>query len=101
MSFGYSIHTITTGTTNSDNGVDIYLCDCTLGNITLNLNDNDADGKFYWIKRIDATINVLTIETSGTGLLDLNGSMLILPLQSIYLVKSGSVWRVMMNYISA
>ena len=86
-----------TGATVASLGDDIYLADLTGGNFTITLPTITANGMQYTVKRIDSTVNVLTIQTSGGQLIEGVTSRTILP-NSVFKVESYNfMWYIVLN----
>lgn len=69
-SFGSGITNVTTNTTLNSNHYTV-LCDATSGNITITLPTAVSSlGRIYNIKKIDASVNTVTIDGNGAELID-------------------------------
>lgn len=75
----------------------ILLCDTTLNSIILNLPlTNQHQDKRYYFKKIDATINTVTVLANGTELIDGVSSIVIsTPRGSLTVVSDGITWYIL------
>lgn len=63
--------TLTSGTHTVDNSMMLILCDCSSGNITLNLPTSARrDSREFIIKKIDGTANTVTVNRAGSDTID-------------------------------
>lgn len=65
----YPISLITSNATLTDSFL-VYLVDATSGNITVSLPINQMDGVNYTVKRIDSSVNTVTLTTLDATLID-------------------------------
>lgn len=93
--------TTVTSNTTTDNGYNLYLCNANGGSFTLSLNDSDADGTVYYIKRVDTNLlTSLTINTSSTNTIDNVNSVTLGILSGLTgsnrltVCKQGTVWYI-------
>lgn len=88
-----------TGNTTLDANTHIVYVDATSGSITVtlpsvstvsNLSSNQGQGVIYTIKRIDASINTVTISPNGSDTIDLTSSLALTSLLSRTIQAAGS-----------
>lgn len=62
--------TVTTSAV-ADSGYTLWCCDCTGGSFTLSLDDAEAEGTVFYVKRIDTNLGaILTIDTTTSKTID-------------------------------
>lgn len=92
---------ITTVTTNTTLDADVdggtVLVDATAGNVTVTLPAAaDADERRYSIKRLDASVNTVTIAADGAELIDgSNTATLVVQYESVTIHCDGSAWWIL------
>lgn len=86
--------TKTTGTYTLDTTYDVILCDCVGGAITLNLPAVATSAGFeYAIKKIDASVNAVTINPNGGETIDNDPTATIdSQYTSVQIICDGSEW---------
>ncbi len=75
----------------------VVLGDCTSGAFTVSLPTAASGvGRIFFLKKIDSTSNVLTLQANGTELIDGNNTFLLpSQWQSVTVVSSGSAWYIL------
>jgi hypothetical protein len=75
----------------------VILGDCTSGAFSLNLPTASAGvGRIFFLKKIDSSANVLTIQANGSELIDGNNTFLLpSQRQSVTVVSSGTAWYIL------
>lgn len=90
-----NVHTITAANSPyTVNGDSVLICNCTNGNITLNLPDaTTCPGRIYHIKKIDSTGSHVTIDAYSTQTIDgVLTKVIKTQYASFTLVSDGSNW---------
>jgi hypothetical protein len=83
--------TVITSDVTTDYGFDVYVINCTNGNITVTLS-NDPEGQVYFLKRADITSsNVLTVDGGGQNV-DGQPTKLITIGQVLKIIKYNGNW---------
>ena len=73
----------------------VYLCDCSLGNVVLNLKSCVNFNREVIIKKIDATLNTITIIPYGIETIDLKTNLIIcFKNTSITIIPSNNGWNI-------
>lgn len=72
-------------------------CDCTTGNMTINLpTAASSNGQMLIIKKIDGTANTVTIDPNGTELIDGGANVAIGTLNETKIIQSnGTSWDIL------
>jgi hypothetical protein len=72
----------------------VILGDCTSAAFTLSLPTAASGvGRIFFLKKVDSSANVLTVQANGSELIDGNNTFLLpSQYQSITLVSDGSKW---------
>lgn len=72
----------------------VILCDATAGAITITLPTIiGAAGKYFIIKKIDATLNAVTVDPTGAELIELTSTFVLRnQFDYVWLVSDGSKW---------
>jgi hypothetical protein len=75
----------------------VILGDCTSGGFTLSLPTVSAGvGRIFFLKKIDSTSNVLTVQGNGSDLIDGSNTFLLTSQwQDVTVVSSGSAWYIL------
>lgn len=100
ISFNHStshpIETITASSDTLDDTNHIVLCDATSNAITINLPAaSGSSGLIYHIKKVDSSINIITIDPNGSELIDGDTTKEITEQHtSVQIVCDGSAWYV-------
>lgn len=81
----------TSSSSNVDNGYDVYLVDCSAGNLTLDLQD-DWVGKAYFIKRVDSNVGYALTVNGNTYQIEGQASKTVGPLQTLNLIRTSNQW---------
>lgn len=89
-----AIETITASSDTLDDTNHVVLCDCTSNAITINLpTASGNNGLTYKIKKIDSTVNAVTVDGSGAELIDGATTATIgSQYDSITIVSNGTSW---------
>lgn len=86
-----------TGDTTLDNGYEVILADATGGNLTITLPSvSTYPGQVYTIKKIDGTINTVTVDGAGSQTID--GELIITIIDqyvSITIANNGVAWYIL------
>lgn len=86
------IKSVTTSETLDPEGNEIFLIDATNGDITFTMNIIDIDGEKYAIRRVDNTVNVVTIAGGGTQKIEGQDFITLNPDEYISLLSYGNNW---------
>jgi hypothetical protein len=85
--------TITASTDTLDTTDGVIFLDATSNDITITLPTAAAgDGLVYWIKRIDTSANVVTVDGNGAETIDNNATVTLNTMDSITITSDGTEW---------
>lgn len=88
------VHSTKTTSFTADDGATVYLCDATSGNITATLpTAASADTRVYYIKKIDSSVNIVTIDGDSSETIDDSTTQVIsFQYDSAEIISDGSEW---------
>jgi hypothetical protein len=71
------------------------LADCTSGNLTLSLPENDTAGKIVVVKRIDSSANNVIISRTGSDTIDGSTEFRLYHIyETLTVVSNGANWYI-------
>lgn len=79
-----------------DTSISVILVDTTLGNVIESLPAaSDLTGKFYTIKKVDSTVNTVTVDCDGADTVDGETSFVLgLQYDSVTVLSDGTSWHI-------
>jgi hypothetical protein len=82
---------------NVTDSVPVQLLDATGGAFTVTLPSTTANGIHYWLKRVDSTANLVTINVASSGTIDGTASISLGPLQQVHVTSTptAGVWQIL------
>jgi hypothetical protein len=87
--------TVETVTSSKTIDKDITLADCTSGNLTLSLPENDTAGKIVVVKRIDSSANNVIISRTGSDTIDGSTEFRLYHIyETLTVVSNGANWYI-------
>lgn len=103
-SASFSVTAPTSGSTDTGSANTFFLCDATAGSIVASLPSAASAGNGFTVafKKVDASINTLTLDGSGSETID-GATTLSITAQnnSVAIVCDGSNWKILSNTTSA
>lgn len=94
--YATAIETVTASSDTLNQTNSTVLCDCTSNAITINLPAASAAGRLYIIKKIDSSVNTVTIDGSGGETIDgATTATLNAQYESLTLQSNGSNWFIL------
>jgi hypothetical protein len=94
---GYTIIESSDATINATatTGTIIYLIDCTAGNVTFNVPSAVGNSASIIVKKVDSSVNTITLDATGAELIDGAGTYIINgQYYSQNLISSGGNWYI-------
>ena len=86
--------TVTAASDTLDDTNYVVLCDCTSNDITINL-PTSVDGRMYYIKKTDSSVNTVTVDGNSTETIDGDETKVItMQYDAILVVGDGSNWYI-------